>query len=175
MIVAGDSVRLRTDSDSAADHGSSIYGLADGGRLQTRLVQPLYRWECTDPSALPHPGQTRRVSQGPRHEYVSNNPLPALASLPLTNYVIPMRLPRVLQNINVWNEMYTCTAHLAVSYYHITIVWSHWWHHIMFYNIVWEIVVETSERAPFQMFHVCLCANSPSCPFLIILWSERTQ
>lgn len=43
VIVAGDSVRLRTDSDSAADHGSSIYGLADGGRLQTRLVQPLYR------------------------------------------------------------------------------------------------------------------------------------
>lgn len=43
VIVAGDSVRLRTDSDSAADHGTGIYGLADGSRLQTRLVQPLYR------------------------------------------------------------------------------------------------------------------------------------
>lgn len=43
VIVAGDSVRLRTDSDSAADHGTGIYGLADGSRLQTRLIQPLYR------------------------------------------------------------------------------------------------------------------------------------
>lgn len=42
VVVAGDSVRLRTDSDSTADHGTGIYGLADGGRLQTRVVQPLY-------------------------------------------------------------------------------------------------------------------------------------